>query len=151
MANPKVIMGILLLTSTALSLNYCLDGNQAMATRTTESASNTGSILPEPSLPEPAVRIVSQYAWVDDSNQFTGRILYIVGEVVNESPEILSSVKVVATLYNVNNEVVGTDSTYLEINNNFYPDEKSPFKIMITKDDGPVQQVSTYTLAVDWR
>jgi hypothetical protein len=148
---PMVIIGALTLMAIALSISYGLDDNQTKATTATDRESNTGSTLPEPSQPPPAVRIVSQYAWADDSNQFTGRTLYIVGEVINDSTDILSSVKVVATLYNANNEVVGTDSTYLEINNNFYPGEKSPFKIMITNDDGPVQQLSSYTLAVDWR
>jgi hypothetical protein len=84
------------------------------------------------------------------SSPVIGRTLYIVGEVVNESPDILRSVKVVATLYNANNEVVGTDYAYLEISNNFYPGERSPFKIMITNADSPVQQISAYALAVDW-
>lgn len=144
-----VIMGILALMTLDLFLDYCLEENQIKATTVTDSEGNSGSTLPEP--PPPPVRIVSQNAWADDSNQFTGRTLHIVGEVINESSDILSMVKVVATLYDTNNQVVGTDSTYLEINNNFYPGEKSPFKITITNDDGPVHQLSSYTLALDWR
>jgi hypothetical protein len=78
-------------------------------------------------------------------------VFHIVGEVINESSEILDTVKVVATLYNANNQVVGTDSAYLEINNNFYPGEKSPFKITISNEDAPIQQLNSYGLALDWR
>src|SRR5919106_1725516 len=148
--NCTVIIGILALITVSLFLEYCLEENQIKATTATDNEGNSGSTLPDPSQPPPPVRIVSQNAWADDSNQFRGRTFYIVGEVINESSDILSMVKVVATLYGTNNQVVGTDSTYLEINNNFYPGEKSPFKIMITNDDGPVHQLSSYTLAVDW-
>jgi hypothetical protein len=147
---PVTIIETLARMTISLFLDRCLEGNQIKATAAIDGESNTGSTLPEPSQPPPAVRIVSQNAWADDSNQYTGRSFHIVGEVINQSSEILNDVKVVATLYDTNNQVVGTDSTYLEINNNFYPGEKSPFKITITNDDGPIQQLSSYTLAIDW-
>jgi hypothetical protein len=145
-----VIIGILTVVVTVDSfLGPYLAENQVQATATLDNESNTGSTLPEPSQPPPPVRIVSQNAWADDSNMYAGRTFHIVGEVMNESSEILDMVKVVATLYDMNNQVVGTDSTYLEINNNFYPGEKSPFKITISNDDAPIHQLSSYTL--DWR
>ena len=79
---PEALIGLLLLLT--LSINYYPDCDQVKATTATNIDSNTNSTLPKP----PA-RIVSQYAWVDDSNQFLGRILYIVGEVVNESSRML--------------------------------------------------------------
>src|SRR5919106_5805039 len=105
--NCTVIIGILALMTFSLFLDYCLEGNQIKATTAPDSEGNSGSTLPEPSPPPPPVRIVSQNAWADDSNQFRGRTFHIVGEVINESSDILDMVKVVATLYDTNNQVVG--------------------------------------------
>jgi hypothetical protein len=141
--DPRVIIGRLALMTIDLVLDYCLEDIQIKATAAIDGESNTGSTLPEPSQPLPAVRILTQKAWADDSNQYRGRTLHIVGEVINQSSEILNNVKVVATLYDTNNQVVGTDSTY-----NFYPGEKSPFKITISNHDAPMQQLSSYTFTL---
>ena len=99
----------------------------------------------------PAITILGHSYWFDNSNRFMGPTLYIVGEALNQSPSIVSSVKVVATLYDSSNKIVGTDSTYLDISNNLYPNSKSPFKIVITNSDTSfVPAVSSYSLAVDW-
>lgn len=99
----------------------------------------------------PAVTILSHSYWFDNSNEYIGPMLNIVGEALNQSPGIVSGVKVVATLYDSNNKIVGTDYSYLDISNNLYPNNKSPFKIVITDSDTPSPlSVASYSLAVDW-
>ena len=47
-----------------------------------------------------------------------GPVLHIAGEALNQSTDIVSGVKVIATLYDSNNKIVGTGSSYLSISNN---------------------------------
>ena len=99
----------------------------------------------------PPVNILSHTYWFDNSNQVTGPVLHIVGEALNQSPDIVSGVRVIATLYDSNNKIVGTGSSSLSISNNLYPNNKSPFEIKIyDSDTSNMQAVSSYALAVDW-
>lgn len=102
--------------------------------------------------PIPAVAILSHTYWIDNSNQFSGPIMHIAGEALNQSPDIVSGVKVIATLYDSNNKMVGTGWSYLTVANNLYPNNKSPFEIEIYDSDvSNMQAVASYALAVDWR
>ena len=44
-----------------------------------------------------------------------GGDLHIVGEVINESDNLVGGVTIVATLYDANNQVVGTGSGHAQI------------------------------------
>lgn len=99
----------------------------------------------------PPVVILSHTYWYDNSMRVIGPVLHIIGEVLNQSPSIVSNVKVVATLYDSNNKIVGTGWSYLAISNNLYPDDKSPFEIIIDYTETPnMEAISSYALAVDW-
>lgn len=54
----------------------------------------------------PAVTILGHSYWFDNSNEYIGPILYIVGEAMNQSPSVVSGVKVIATLYDSNNKII---------------------------------------------
>ena len=99
----------------------------------------------------PPVRVISQYAYVTPMTQYGGGgNLHIVGEVINESDNLVGGVTIVATLYDANNQVVGTGSGHAQIDP-LYPQQKSPFEIVVYKGNSPVNLMSAYSLAVDWR
>ena len=68
----------------------------------------------------------------------------IVGEVKNNGERTANGVKVIATLYDANNQIVGTEYTYAEISD-LKVGQVSPFKI--ADIDTTFQ---TYKLQVDW-
>lgn len=70
---------------------------------------------------------------------------------VNQHLIIVSGVKVVATLYDSNNKIVGTGWSYLTIANNLYPNNKSPFEIIIYDiHTSNMQAIASSALAADW-
>lgn len=78
------------------------------------------NLTPAPS--SPAVEILSHQSNVD--NEW----LSIVGEVRNNTGDPMEFVKVVATLYDKNNQVVGTNYAYTALDI-IPPNGKSPFSI----------------------
>jgi hypothetical protein len=98
----------------------------------------------------PAIVILSHTYWIE-RNQYSGPVFHIAGEALNQSPDTVSSVKVIATLYDSNNRILGTEWSYLTISNNLLPNNKSPFEIVIYDSDvSNMQAVASYALAVDW-
>lgn len=71
---------------------------------------------------------------------------HIVGEVQNESDTFMEYVKIVATLYNENGDVVGTDFTYT-ILDLIPPHGKAPFELGTDSYDG----VTNYKLQAQGR
>jgi hypothetical protein len=61
-------------------------------------------------------------------------IIYIVGEVLNTTNNNISFAKVVATLYDKDNVVIGTSSAYTEPST-ILPLDNASFKIMIGSID----------------
>ena len=68
----------------------------------------------------------------------------IVGEIMNTGDRTANGVKIIATLYDVNNQIVGTEYTYAEISD-LKVGQVSPFKIA---DISTTFQ--TYKLQADW-
>ena len=73
--------------------------------------------------------------------------MHIIGEVENKSPIVVEYVKVIGTLYDNNNKVVGTSFTFTEPTD-LEPGEKAPFDLIIQDASIPVEQIERYTLKV---
>ena len=91
---------------------------------------------------------MSQYAYVEP-NEITNGILHVIGEVINESNQTARFVEVVATFYDQNNQVIGTDYTYTALSE-LSPGQKSPFEISLSGTSAPIHQMQAYALALDW-
>jgi hypothetical protein len=82
----------------------------------------------------PSVSIVSSSAYTN-----TFGTLYIVGEVLNNTPDNVTFVRVTATLHNSNGDVIRANYTYTLIDV-LAPGQKAPFKIPF--DDYPSEYAS---------
>lgn len=89
-------------------------------------------------------RILSQSSYVDDSGN-----LHIVGEVINESFQILRFVEVIATFYDANNRVLGTDFTFTSPST-LQPGQRAPFDIIVSEGSIPISLMAYYILSVDY-
>lgn len=88
----------------------------------------------------PPLEILSHQNYTD------GEWFHIVGEVRNNTNAAMEYVKIVATLYDSNNKVVGTDFAYTELDI-ILPGGKSPFEIGTDEWAG----VITYKVQVEGR
>lgn len=88
------------------------------------------------------LKITSSASYQED-NYF-----YIVGEVLNTESVDKEFVKVIATLYNENNNVIGTAFTYT--NPSTIPSqESSPFKIIIGESDvSSINEIKSFKIVV---
>jgi hypothetical protein len=87
---------------------------------------------------------------LSDNNYFSSTgTLHIVGEIINESFEPVRFVKIIATFYDSNNSVIGTDFTYTSPST-LQPGQKAPFDMLVTEGSMPLHLVSYYTLSVDY-
>jgi hypothetical protein len=100
---------------------------------------NPGTLLPTSNyLPN----ILSRSTYTDSVGT-----LHIVGEVVNQSPITARFVKIIATLYNANNQVIGTDFAYTQPSD-LAPGQRAPFHILVLSGGIPINQVRNYALSV---
>ena len=109
---------------------------QAATQSSSNSTSNTSvpftsSLQPYSSNP-PQLQILGTNSFYDN-NQYNPA-LHIVGEVLNYGTQMATFVKVVTTLYNANNQVVGTDYTYTTPSH-IMPGKKAPFEIVVNRKD----------------
>ena len=131
--------------------------SQQQASPLTQSSPQPSTTIPPPSTPlypvpsfppagpinyQPPV-ILSQYSYYDNIGS-----LHIVGEVLNQAPVTARSVKVIATFYNSNNQVIGTDSGYADPAQ-LGPGQRAPFEIISLGGSVPMYQMSNYALRVD--
>ncbi len=72
--------------------------------------------------------------------------LHIVGEVQNTGIDTLEFVKVIATIYDKEGTVIGTDFTYTQPHT-LKKGQTAPFEIIYTED---VPSGSKYKLVIDW-
>ena len=76
--------------------------------------------------------------------------MHIVGEVLNQAPVTAKSVKIIATFYNANGQVIGTGFAYADPSD-LAPNQRAPFDIIVSEGSVPMYQMSTYGLTVDWQ
>jgi hypothetical protein len=88
-------------------------------------------------------RILSQSTYVDSTGN-----LHIVGEVINESFQPLRFVQIIATFYDSNNSVIGTDFTFTSPST-IQPGQRAPFDMIVSEGSIPTQLLAYYTLSVD--
>ena len=74
--------------------------------------------------------------------------MHIVGEVLNQAPVTAKSVKIIATFYDANGQVIGTDFTYADPSE-LAPNQRAPFDILVSEGGVPMYQMSSYGLTVD--
>jgi len=98
----------------------------------------SSSTMPTPKVPP--LEILSHQSHID------GKWAHIVGEVRNNTNAPIEYVKIVVTLYDSNNKVVGTDFAYTELDV-IPPGGKSPFETGTDKWAG----VTTYKVQVEGR
>ena len=63
--------------------------------------------------------------------------MHIVGEVFNQASVTVNSVKIIATFYNANGQVIGTDSAYADPSD-LAPGQRAPFDINISEGSVPM-------------
>jgi hypothetical protein len=100
----------------------------------------------DPSLTQPTEvppRILSDNNYVDSIGT-----LHIVGEVINESYQPVSYVRITATFYDANNSVIGTDYTYTSPST-LQSGQRAPFDLTISEGSVPTYLMAYYTLSVD--
>jgi len=76
--------------------------------------------------------------------------MHIIGEVENNTPDIAEYVKVIGTLYDNNDKMVGTSFTFTSPSD-LAPDEKAPFDLIIQDTTVPIEQIERYTLKISFR
>jgi hypothetical protein len=108
----------------------------------------SGPLYPIPSFPAPGFNyqspvLVSQSSYYDNIGS-----LHIVGEVINQSPVTARFVEIIATFYNANNQVIGTDFAFTEPTD-LVPGQRAPFDILVPEGSMPMYQLSYYGLRVD--
>ena len=69
--------------------------------------STTGN--PVPFLNKSSITVLSHNSYIDSVGYF-----HVVGEVVNNTPNMTKSVQITGTFYDINNAVVGTQFTYTD-------------------------------------
>jgi hypothetical protein len=120
------------------------------------SQQQLSTIVPPPSTPlypaslfpyegsnyQPPV-ILSQYSYVNNIGS-----MHIVGEVLNQAPVTAKFVKIIATFYNANGQVIGTDFTYADPTD-LAPGQRAPFDVIALEGSVPLYQMSSYGLTVD--
>ncbi|MFB3889099.1 MAG: FxLYD domain-containing protein [Candidatus Bathyarchaeia archaeon] len=89
------------------------------------------------------VAILSHQGYVGSTGSY-----YIVGEVQNVGNQAYKYVEVIATFYNTNGSVVGTEFTYIELYV-LHPSAKSPFKILFLEKN-VVPLIDHYSLSVSY-
>ena len=87
--------------------------------------------------------ILSQSSYVNNIGS-----MHIVGEVLNQAPVTAKFVKIIATFYNANGQVIGTDFTYADPSD-LAPGQRAPFDIIVLEGSVPMYQMSSYELTVD--
>lgn len=75
---------------------------------------------------------------------------HVVGEVENSSPNVAKSVKVIGTLYDSSNKVVGTGFTYTQPSD-VLASETAPFEMILLSASIPLSQIDHYKLAVTYQ
>lgn len=74
--------------------------------------------------------------------------MHIVGEVFNQASMTANSVKIIATFYNANGQVIGTDSAYADPSD-LASGQRAPFDINVSGESVPMYLMSSYGLTVD--
>ena len=89
-------------------------------------------------------RILSHSSYVDSTGN-----LRIVGEVINESHLSIRFVEIIATFYDANNSVIGTDFTFTSPST-IQPGQRAPFDIFVSEGSFPTYLMAYYILSVDY-
>ena len=110
----------------------------------------SGPLYPIPPLPTQgstyqSPKLVSQSSYYDSIGT-----MHIVGEVMNQSPVTARFVEIIATFYNSNNQVIGTDFSFTDPTD-LAPGQRAPFEILVPEGSMPMYQLSYYGLRVDSR
>lgn len=82
-------------------------------------------------------------------NQDTGGTVHFVSEVLNKGSEPASFVKIIATLYDLNNRVIGTQYTYTNPST-ILPGQAAPFDLTVGPGDNiPIAHIDHVKFHLD--
>lgn len=86
---------------------------------------------------------------VNLSYDYRTGLWHIIGEVLNNSDKEKESVKIVATFYDLDGNVIGTKNTYTDPDN-ILPSQSAPFDLSVNKYDigGDISVLKDYKLTV---
>jgi hypothetical protein len=77
--------------------------------------------------------------------------IHIVSEVINNGQEPAKYVEIIATFYNIQNQVIGTKSTFTTPST-IFPKQVAPFELIVGFGDAiPVEQIERVKFHLDWR
>ena len=71
----------------------------------------------------------------------------IIGQVKNIGSDIAEYVQTIFTFYNSNDDIVGTDSTFIDVDK-LNPGQKAPFSLMLDKTK--IQDAAKYEISLSW-
>lgn len=91
-----------------------------------------------------AIHIASDTSYTDSLGY-----LHVVGEVKNDSPSTVEFAKVIATFYDGNNQVVGTDYAYTNPST-IQAGNTAPFELIVASASVPLGQIDIYKLEVSF-
>ncbi len=93
---------------------------------------------------ESNIIILSETSYISASDAY-----YIVGEVKNTGETPVRFVKITATYYDSNNDLIVTDWGYAELDV-LLPNTKSGFTVVLLSDAAELEKIDHYTLAVTY-
>lgn len=91
------------------------------------------------------VKVLSMNSFIDSIGY-----LHVVGEIENNTPNLITYVKATATFYDINNQVVGTDYTYTNPTD-LGSGDKAPFEIILTSASIPLSEIDHYRVAPSYQ
>jgi hypothetical protein len=110
----------------------------------------SGPLYPTPPFPTQGFTYQSPTLVTQSSYYDSIGTMHIVGEVINQSPVTARFVEIIATFYNSNNQVIGTDFSFTDPTD-LAPGQRAPFEILVPEGSMPMYQLSYYGLRVDSR
>ena len=89
-----------------------------------------------------SAKTLSFRSYIDEIDNF-----HIVGEIENDSPSVIRYVIVMATFYDINNQVVGTSSE-LTMPMAIGSGAKAPFDLTASPGNVPIREIANYSIRV---
>jgi hypothetical protein len=128
-----------------MKIFHSIDFLPAQDIESTVTPSNTDNLFLDQTSGSGSLQILSHNSFTDILG-----FLHVVGEVKNNSPTQVEFVKVIATFYDSNNEVVGTKTTYTNPSD-ISGGDTAPFEILLTSASIPISEIDNYKLAASYQ
>ena len=107
------------------------------------NTSTTGNSIPF--LNKSSITILSHNSYVDSTGSF-----HVVGEVENNTPNTTKFVQITGTFYDINNAVMGTQSTYTNPSD-ISSGATAPFDLILRSASVPASLIDHYKLSANYQ